>query len=76
MIIVYTSDFNHMHSSKRVLAVCSSIEKVIELCKADSEINNNELSSEQIELLKTIEQTQGCAEYEYIIEEIEINTLL
>jgi hypothetical protein len=77
MFIVYKTDTWHSHSSHELIGLCTTVASVIAICQQRAAKENSRINKEQIELLKTIRQTQGYSgPGEFLFAEYETDTLL
>lgn len=77
IIIVYETDNWHSRASMNVIAVCTNKKKAISLIKKYAKEQGEKISSDDLYLLNTINQTQGFSgSGEFHMEEHEKNVLL
>ena len=77
MFLIYTADTWHTYLSKELIGVTDTKGKSIRLCNEKAKEYDTELSEDDIYNLLNINQTQGLNEvdFEFVIEEVEIDTL-
>jgi hypothetical protein len=74
---VYTTDIWHSYASRDTIAIATSLETAIKLCKKHAKESGRKISKDQVFNLRNILQTQGHNdEMEYQIEEMDVDTLL
>ena len=77
MFLVYLTDTHHSYHSRDMIGCCTSLEKAIKICKKKAKKLGRKINEEQLWNLFNLKQTQGYSgDYEFAIEEVEINTLL
>ena len=77
MYLLLSTDLWHTRKSEKLLAICETKEKAIELAIKHSEKDGLKMTSEDILNLKNIGQTQGYSkELEYILLEQKVNKLI
>ncbi len=76
VFIVYKTDVWHTHASKVFLGVGTSLEEGIKICKKQARKEGKRISTDQLELLSRVSQTQGYhGAWEFYMEEWETNIL-
>lgn len=74
--IVMTCDSLHTHTSKEVIAVCSSMNTAIRMIRQHAKKSGDSISKDDEYLLETIKQTQNfVGDGEYIIDKFIMNQL-
>lgn len=73
VFILFTCDAWHTNESRRILTVGTSLEFCHRIAKQHAEEENDPLSEEDLNHLKSTNQTQGLDE-NYLIEEFSVNS--
>jgi len=74
--LIFETDNWHTHSSKNLIAVCSTFNTAISLLKKDCKAKGNPLSEDDIYNLQHIKQTQNFeGDGEFVIEEMKENVI-
>lgn len=75
--MVYKTDAHHSYTSRDLIGVATFKSTAIIMCTKKAILEDEEISLEQLDLLITINQTQGYkGDGEFVIEPIEVNKLL
>jgi hypothetical protein len=81
--LLYTTDFNHTHLSKTLIAAFTDKVKfrrtVLQLIEKELELNDDETKPSVMEVwefFKTYNQTQQLTNFELIVETVEANTFI
>lgn len=73
----YRTDVWHTHESRELICKTSSLERSIELLEQFCKNMNEQLSEDDLHLLRTIKQTQNHeGGGEFLIEEVTLNELI
>ena len=56
--LVFKTDYNHTHQSRELIGIATNTDIVLRIIKERVKKDGGKLPAEQIELLKTIKQTQ------------------
>ncbi len=77
IFLLFKTDVWHTHDSKELIAIGTTLEGAINLAVFHAKVSGDELTQEQLGLLRTIKQTQGyCGEGEYLIQNFFTGMLL
>ena len=77
MYIIFTTNFNHEHSSREIIGTAKSKSTAIKLCEMQAKMDSCKLSKDDFYNLAHIHQTQSFGgDYEFLIEQIKIDTLI
>ena len=77
IFLVYKTDAWHSYASRDLLAVVTSKEKAIRICKKQAKKEGEKIDEDQLFNLNTLSQTQGYSgEGEFDYESVEKNVLL
>ncbi len=77
IFVVYKTDAHHSYASRDIIALCTTADNVILICKAQAKKEGAKISADQLWNLINLKQTQGYSgpgEFQY--EKMSINTLL
>lgn len=75
--MAYKTDSWHSYASRDIIGVGSTHDDAIAICQAQAKKERSSISGQEMFNLENINQTQGYkGEGEFVIEEIQLNTLL
>ena len=76
MFAVYQTDNWHTYQSRDLIALCTTFKKAIGLVKKKARQEGIKLTENDLYNIEHLKQTQGLgADFEFVIEPIEINVL-
>ena len=76
VLVVYRTDNWHSYNSRDIIAIATSSEKAISLCKEKAKAEGFKISGDTLFELTNYNQTQSYkGEGEFVIEELDLNIL-